>query len=72
MLFATFEHFVKFTASCFVEVKMPKFATVRQIMLKQKRAVKCPFLDKFYVLPLKWVMANLSQQMKYLMPTAPL
>lgn len=26
---------------------MPKFATVRQIMLKQKRAVKCPFLGKF-------------------------
>ena len=32
---------------------MPKFANVRQVMLKQRRGAKCPFLKKFINLAVK-------------------
>lgn len=33
--------------------KMPKFGNVRQVMLKQRRGAKCPFLTRFVNLSLK-------------------
>lgn len=45
------DRWVSFQLYC---ATMPKFGNVRQIMLKQRRAAKCPFVERFINLGLAY------------------